>query len=224
MTSLARPLTQEQLDAATRLHSQLTQWASIDSALATLALAFPQWNQDASLLKVAAINQLYGTNLYAVVRMAMHVSEVMQTADPTTEGIKLVERLANLPKAKGQQRQPRHYSFASKLAYFFIDSGQFFIYDSYVVKMLMYHLGKRNYLRDDTQPYVAFIANLKQLQERSGLVWQGRELDRYLWLAGEYHAWLRDPHAPINREVSALFQPPATSDVARYLAAMIGEG
>ncbi len=221
--TLARPLTQKQLEAAKRLHGHLTQWVTSDNALAAMAQAFPQWDVESSLLKVAAINQLYGTNLYAVARMATHVTNIIQTADLATEGVQLVERLARLPQIEGQTKQWRHYSFASKLAHFFIDSDQFHIYDSYVVTMLKYHLGRKGYRRDNGQPYITFVANLARLCDLSGVAAQGRDLDHYLWIAGEYHAWRKDHNAPINREVLALFQEAPTSDVAADLAALAGD-
>ena len=39
---------------------------------------FPAFGLKAALLKVAALNQLYGTNVYAVVRMAQHVVSTME--------------------------------------------------------------------------------------------------------------------------------------------------
>lgn len=102
MSTLAVPLSQTQIDAANRLHSRLSQWATIDNALSALGQAFPTWTAEASLLKVAAINQLYGTNLYAVVRMAEYVTWVMASADSKQEGPSLVERIAALPTSQTQ--------------------------------------------------------------------------------------------------------------------------
>lgn len=173
--ALAVPLTQTQLDTANRLHSRLKQWAAVDNALMALAQAFPAFGPEASLLKVAAVNQLYGTNLYAVVRMAEHVQHVMATTDPKREGPALVERLATLPPASAQERQRHHYSFASKFAHFFVDAEHFPIFDKYARQMLDRHLGRQGRVVDPQHPYQAYVANLGRLRERSGLTWSGRE-------------------------------------------------
>jgi hypothetical protein len=72
-TSRGGPLTSSQVDAASPLHSRLKQWSATDSALEALRRLFPGFDLAASLLKVSALNQLYGTNVYAVLRMAEHV-------------------------------------------------------------------------------------------------------------------------------------------------------
>jgi hypothetical protein len=216
--ALAVPLTQAQVDAANRLYGKLAQWVLTDSALLALAKVFPDFGPEASLLKVAAVNQLYGTNLYAVVRMAEHVNSVMASADPVVEGSALVERIAALPKGANATRQPRSTSLASKLAHFFIDAERFPIYDSYAVQMVRYHLGPRECVRDENHLYRAYVDNLGRLREQSGLVWSGRQLDRYLWLAGQYRKWRRNPQAPINTEVARLFTAPAEGARADLMA------
>src|SRR5690349_6766320 len=132
-TELVVPLSMSQIDAANRLHRQLSQWQVTDDALRALKDRFPGFAIDATLLKVVAVNQLYGTNVYAVVRMAQHIAEVMLEASHMDDA-GLVEELAALSGMK-------HTSFASKFAHFFIDVERFPIYDSYAVKMVAYHLG-----------------------------------------------------------------------------------
>src|SRR2546425_485796 len=108
--SLAVPLSIAQIEAANRLHEKLFQWQVTDRALHTLQVNLPEFDIEATLLKVAAINQLYGTNVYAVIGMAQHVTEVMLDASGM-EDADLVERLASLNERK-------HRSFASKFAHF----------------------------------------------------------------------------------------------------------
>lgn len=224
MIVLANTLTQAQLDAANRLYARLRQWQMADAALKALADAFPRWEPQATLLKVAAINQLYGTNLYAVARMAEHVGKVMATADPATEGLALVERIAALPVANADERVRRHVSFASKLAHFFMDADRFPIYDSYAKDILERHLGPRGRAQDETHPYLAYVDNLRRLRERSRLTWAGRELDHYLWLAGQYREWdknkARKKPQPINTELQRLFDHPPTAQDADYLTVL----
>jgi hypothetical protein len=66
-------LSMPQIEAANRLHRQLSQWQVTDDAIRSLKERFPGFDIDATLLKVVAVNQLYGTNVYAVVRMAEHI-------------------------------------------------------------------------------------------------------------------------------------------------------
>ena len=74
---LTVPLAPEQIAAASRLHDQFPEWNAIDQALLALRERFPHFGLKSALLKVAALNQLYGTNVYAVVRMAQHVVSTM---------------------------------------------------------------------------------------------------------------------------------------------------
>jgi hypothetical protein len=99
-----------------------------------------------------------------------------------------------------------HLSFASKFAHFFIDMERFPIYDSYAVKMVAYHLGRHGQDRKTEYPYKAFIEDLHRLRNNARLSCTARELDHYLWLAGLYQVWLRDPDSPINIEVKKLFE------------------
>jgi hypothetical protein len=208
-TGLAVPLTMTQIETANRLHTKLIQWQVTDRALHTLQETLPGFDIEATLLKVVAVNQLYGTNVYAVARMAQHVTQVMQNASGM-EDTDLVEELAALNGRK-------HRSFASKFAHFFIDMERFPIFDSFAVKMVTYHLGARGLARDSAHPYRVFVENICRLKKYAGLSYTTRELDRYLWLAGLYQAWCRNPASQINAEVAEMFKSPSpevTTDLA----------
>jgi hypothetical protein len=192
------PLTSSQVDAASRLHSRLKQWSATDSALEALGRVFPGFDLAASLLKVSALNQLYGTNVYAVFRMAEHVGRVM--AGSLSDG--LVERIAALPARDGLGAKRVHISFASKFAHFFVDADRFPIYDGYAVSSLSRHVERG---RAGRPTYGEYTAAHRGLRERGGLDCTGRQLDRYLWLEGLYDVWRKDSDAKINVEVKALF-------------------
>lgn len=211
-TGLAVPLTMAQIEAAKRLHGKLLQWQVTDRALHTLQENLPRFDIEATLLKIVAVNQLYGTNVYAVVRMAQHVTEVMQDGGGM-EDADLVERLASLNERK-------HRSFASKFAHFFIDMERFPIFDSYALKIVTYHLGPEGQIIDSAHPYRAFVENIHRLKSYAGLSCTTKELDRYLWLAGLYQAWRRNTTSQINAEVVETFKSPspeATTDLAILL-------
>jgi len=213
---LAVPLPINKIDAANRLHERLEQWRLADQALRLLADRCPDFELAACLLKVVAVNELYGTNLYATTRMAKHAAGVLADTNLAAAGPELVERLADLPATEGQKRKRRHYSFASKFAHFFLDDERFPIMDSYAVKMLKRHLGRQHYSDDTAQPYASFVSNFHELKRLSGFAGSNRQLDRYLWLAGEYAAWKKKPGAAINAEVATLFAQPS-GEVAALL-------
>jgi hypothetical protein len=201
---LAVPLPITRIEVANRLHERLEQWRLADQALGLLKERCPKFAPDACLLKVVAVNGLYGTNVYAITRMAKHVASVFSRADLGTAGAELVERLADLPPAERQKQKRHHYSFASKFAHFFVSEDRFPIMDSYALKMLKVHLG-RGYSKNPAHPYAAFVGNFHEVQRLSGFAGSNRELDRYLWLAGEYAAWKKNPSARINSELADLF-------------------
>jgi len=216
---LAAPLTDRQIASAVLLHDQLGGWNATDKALALVAARFPEIDYEATLIKVATVNQLYGTNLYAVHRMAAHLADTLsqtnlaQRGDSLADAV-LVEHLANLPRAPGQQQPRRHISFASKFAHFFIDLDRFPIYDSHAVQTVAYHLGSHGRVVDRVHPYQAFVLNLNALKERAALTCTWMELDRYLWLAGQLRAWNSNKTAHVNAEVPALFANPSPTTEA----------
>jgi len=207
---LAVPLLQSQIEAANKLHKQLSQWQVTDRALYTLHTHFPDFVVEATLLKVVAVNQLYGTNVYAVVRMAKHIVDILYERD-NLEDIGLVEKIAQLER--------KHTSFASKFAHFFIDKERFPIYDSFAEDMIKFHLGRQPWIRPDKHPYRAFVQNLARLKELAGsqLSCTNEELDRYLWLAGLYKAYKCRANPKINREVEDLFESLSLSDAPSAL-------
>jgi hypothetical protein len=115
-------------------------------------------------------------------------------------------------------------SFAAKFAHFFIDSEKFPIYDSYAVRMVTYHLEGR---AQGATPYETFVSGFTQLRESLGFPVTARELDRYLWLAGQYRAWSglppwRKSYKQVNAEVRRLFEAGA-HEVRVLLEALLGQ-
>jgi hypothetical protein len=217
------PLLPSQLTAAQALYVQLSQWNATNHALTALKNRFPDFDLESTLLKVAAINQLYGTNVYAVVRMAEHASNVMTTTAHSLADVVLVERIAALPSIPGQSRDRKHISFSSKFAHFFIDAERFPIYDSYAVKMVEYHLGASERTRDLENPYCAFTKNLSLLKQRDQILCSNQELDNYLWLAGLYWETWRTMKPQINAEVARLFASSLPTVVKNLALLLPGE-
>jgi hypothetical protein len=214
------PLAVEQIATANRLHSRLSSWEAADQALEALARRFPGFDGEAALLKAITVNSLYYTNVMAIVRMAKHVEAIMSVTELDSAGPELVERLADLPRTASQTRARRFHSFASKFAHFFVDPERFPMKDKYADKELKRHLGQAAYVSDSQRPYVAFVANFQALKQNLGWGGTNRGLDRYLWLAGQYRAWLKNHESNINSELRELFTSPP-DDVAAELASLL---
>lgn len=58
---------------------------------------------------------------------------------------------------------------------------------------------------------------MARLREQSGWTGSNRDLDGYLWLAGQYRAWRKKPEMPLGSEIQRLFaapEPPCVDDLA----------
>jgi hypothetical protein len=217
MITLKTPLTAAQVAAATRIHERLNSWKATDAALDGLATSMPGFDHETCLIKASAINQLYGTNVYALPRMAKHLCDVMSEAPIDDD---LVERLAALP-TDGKIR--RHVSFASKFAHFFIDRDRFPIFDSYAQERLRFHLSGATLPTINPPQYPDYVAAHNALIKLCGLQCSGRELDRYLWVGGLYRAWSKNNNAPINVEIRGVFEGAANDQgIAADLATLAG--
>lgn len=223
---LQTPLTLEQVRAAGRVHERLEQWRLADESLRALASAFPKFDATSCLIKVVAVNSLYGTNLYATLRMASHLRGVLAAAGRPAGAVALVELIADLPPRQDEKR--RHFaSFASKFVHFFVDDAAP-IYDSYAVKTLKAHLGRRRgiWKGRDQRPYEAFVRNLGVLRAEAGIAVDARQLDRNLWLVGQAREWQRlrksGKQVTTNRELADMFQSP-NAQVASELTHLLGE-
>jgi len=221
------PLTLEQVRSAGRVHDRLDQWRLADESLRALGRAFPDFDATSCLLKVVAVNSLYGTNLYATLRMASHLRGVLADAGRPTEVVPLVELIADLPPRNDDEKRRHFASFASKFVHFFVDEAAP-IYDSYAEKTLKAHLGRRRgiWKGSDERPYEAFVRNLGVLRSEAGLEVDARKLDRYLWLVGQAREWQRrrttGKKETTNRELAEMLRSPS-EDVTADLSLVLGE-
>ncbi len=205
--ALGVPLVRSQIDAANHLKERCPGWAGSEAGFDKLHSKMPGFDLPIALIKAAAINNLYSTNVYAIWRMGQHLANIRKTLprDPAA-AVREIASLSSGKEAKG----PTHWSFASKVAHFFIDPDRFPIYDSYCAAMVVWHLGKGERISDPSDPFAAFKANIDKLRARCGFAVTYRELDRYLWLAGQYREWRKkDGQAQINTELRALFENPS---------------
>jgi hypothetical protein len=202
---LAVPLSAEQIKAATDCWQLVERWQLIARSLCLLDKKVPGFSPEACLLKVTTLNAIYSTNIKAVVRMAEHVHSELSKQTAEKAEVELVERLAILPPAREAGRSRNNIVFASKFAHFFIDAESFPLRDSIALKMLKYHFGSRNYKDDRSHPYVSFVTHFHKLKEICQLTVSNRELDQYLWLAGQYRKWKKNLKG-INSDALDLFQ------------------
>lgn len=181
------PLSPHLIRAACDLHTTLIPWHRSDEALLAIKTGVPGFSPAATLAKVAAVNALYYTNVFALVRVAEHFSGVLAQADLGTAGPELVGALAAVPRGGTEKRSVRRLSLAAKFAHFFIDEDRFPIYDRYAVRMVAKHAGTSMTSLDGN--YAAFTAAFDALAIDVGLVAQRRRLDRYLWIQGQFEEW-----------------------------------
>lgn len=202
------PLSEDMIEAAIWIHCKLKQWKITNNALRSVARKYPGTTPEACLIKATVINSLYQTNVFAITRMANHVSSVFSGRRPVRHGPALVERIANMPGRNGTRGGRQHISFASKYAHFFIDPNRYPIYDKYANRMVKYHLGRNNQVNTPGRCYQAFVKNLARLSKAAAWTGTNRELDKYLWIAGQYRALQRNSNTRINAELHALLEKP----------------
>jgi hypothetical protein len=201
---LAIPLTESQLAAAGALHDMLEGWVAAERALDNLAATMPSNTEpDQVLVKTATLNQLYGTNLYHLHDMALNIVETFSSkADPEDE-CALVDHIADVPTSA-----KFHDSFASKYCHFFVDPQRFPLFDRYVPMTVRLHLGRGNYrCKVNAHIYRNLYADVTTLRAHLSFSPTVRELDRYLWLRGQWETLeSKGEKAKIGSEVKNLFK------------------
>jgi hypothetical protein len=191
---LAIPLSQDQIEAARQFW--LAGWDSPE--LIQLNKAFPErWK--AVRTKAITLNVLYGTNIFAIAKVAECVEHVLSAPNAAT-GTTLVE---DLVREIRNITHRDHYSFASKYVHLFVDRSVPLL-DSYAEWMLEKHLGKMKSKK--TNRYEKFVDNTEILKEAAGVNCNSAELDSYLWVAGEYWWWIAHRHKEVNSDLLPFFE------------------
>ncbi len=161
----------------------------LERALDRLFTEYAPYNTDLSdiLLKVAALNEFYSTNifsLYPVARhiLALHIDERLYAGDLTLiNDIKQIE-------LKGKARQL--YSFASKYCSHH-NPACYPIYDSYIHQILVYFRKRDRFAQfhsNDLKNYLRFQEILLSFRQFYGLdLFTPKQLDQYLWQLGKQY-------------------------------------
>jgi hypothetical protein len=164
MIELSVPLTLKQIQIAGELHGLLEQWRLSDNALRRLHRALPGFDEESCLLKSIAVNQLYGTQVLAIIPMAKNVQRALSQPGATEKGAVLVDQIAALT-LNGKKR--RCTGFAAKYCHFFVNEDGFPIYDEMAKQAIRLHLGEQ-YSRDSSSPYAIFCDNFGRLRAAIG--------------------------------------------------------
>jgi hypothetical protein len=220
--ALEVPLRREQVTAASELYQRyLPDWQRCNRILRALGEHFPS-NTDLEhvLPKAITLNQLYATNVRAIIRVAGHVVEVLEQ-ESGPPGLAVVEKISVLSKAGPGGRHCR--GFASRYCHLFVAADRFPIMDDFAGDALDYHLTPRGRSHYRRRPftYLTYAADVNRLRAALNPAPSYAEFDHYLWLRGQWLAFTeaeetgRDPD--INGEVRGLLQltDPAAADLLR---------
>jgi hypothetical protein len=206
-------VTDDNIAAASDIRARLHSWDAADEALARLGRHFPSNAESADVLaKASAIDKLYSTragNVYWVSNAAIAALEEAHRRRSDGEPIDCAEvvNLFSHHKRRLYKGSDRCSSFASKYCHFFVSGWEFPIYDSYALAAVNNLLGSKQYgLTPKRTEYRDFCERVSRLRARDGLEHVNvRDLDRYLWLWGQWLFQQGKPKPEINLEVYDIF-------------------
>jgi hypothetical protein len=157
----------------------------IEKALSELVKVFPR-NTDRYqiLLKVAAINQLYTTNIYAVSRVADRIAQLNIDEKLDAASLPLVDTMALVQV--GQNKQRRNLSFASKYCSWHRPES-YAIYDSRAEACLCAYREQFSLSFAGKYPwdYVSYFEAVKEFRDRFELgQLTFKQIDKFLYGKG----------------------------------------
>ncbi|HLA86931.1 MAG TPA: hypothetical protein VJL10_02815 [Anaerolineales bacterium] len=136
------------------------------------------------LIKAAALNSLYSTNIYAIVRMAEHIVKEHIDIELQKGTSEVVEKIARIA-IKGKIRN--NYSFASKYCHWH-QPEMYPIYDSYVDQLLWAYHNQHNFMefkQIDLRHYPRYKEVIEAFRKHYSLSqFSFKELDKFLWIYG----------------------------------------
>ncbi len=205
-------VTRQNIDAATKIRSlpELSSWVDADKALEDLCRYFPDnTNRVHVLIKASAIDKLYSTragNIFWVADAIVAVMKEKGNLSPSRNHSDIVEDISS-EKLNSHLKANRCLSFASKYCHFFVDSSIFPLYDSFALDSVKNLLGKFRNRRIPTESeYHNFCRRLLNLKIRDGLEDVSvREMDRFLWLWGQWLSQKDRVDQHVNEYVYSIF-------------------
>lgn len=158
-----------------------------ESALDKLFFGFCPKNQQIEdiLIKVAALNDFYSTNIFSVYSVAKHILTLNIDKRLISGDLSLVNDIAAVQIANSQKF---FYSFATKYCSHH-QPKHFAIYDNYVHQILLYFLQKdkfAEFFEDDMKNYIKFNNILNKFRNFYSLQdYDLKMIDKYLWQLGK---------------------------------------
>lgn len=184
---VARPCPEE-ADKYIRAWDELENYRLQESALDKLFFELCPENKNIEdvLIKVAALNDFYSTNIFSVYPVAKRIFSLDIDNRLIIGDLSLVNDISVVQMANGTEKN--FYSFATKYCSHH-RPNQYAIYDSYVGKILCYFREKdgfESFTDGDLKNYPRFNAILNQFKQFYGLQdYDLKMTDRYLWQLGK---------------------------------------
>ena len=179
--------TSEQVDMYLRAWEELENYHLQEDALDKLFFDLCPKNKDLSdiLLKVAALNDFYSTNIYSVYPVAKHILSLDIDLRLKAGDVTLVSELQRVTINNSTRN---FYSFATKYCSHH-NPLDFPIYDSYVEKMLCYFRDCDKFASfkiQELKEYDKFKKSLIEFKAFYGLEqYNLKEIDKYMWQLGK---------------------------------------
>jgi hypothetical protein len=157
--------------------------SAADEALSLLYAAYPENACLAEvLLKVAALNSLYSTNIYAITAVAQRIVDLQIDARLREPDLSLVEEIA-LVEVGGKKR--RNYSFATKYCSWH-EPEMYPIYDWYSERLLWAYQEKWRFSegrrKEWQNSYPSYACAHAAFRRHFGLEeYSAKQVDKFLW-------------------------------------------
>jgi hypothetical protein len=210
------PLELAQIEAADELWGRLEELRRSDRALAALQGSLSGFDHESTLLKVLALHPIDTSKTHVGLPLAREICELLKRVDPEHCGLDLVDALAAVADRHGKSSYDG-LGFASRFAHHFVDNERFPVLDAWSERALEALCGGELTGTPGSSRYGRFAQSFARIAGPLDLN-RRRRLGRWLWLAGQYSAWLANRRTAINRAVRELFEK-APVELAQLLPA-----
>lgn len=150
-----------------------------------------QNNENEVLIKVAALNHIYSTNIIYIKPVAEKIKSKISNKEYSEEDYaNLVDEISTvewISPATGEIRERKNLSFASKYIHF-LSGLRTPIYDSYIWIVITGYLRKKNTRTTFNPPknYKEFYEKFNKFKKSYALdKYKNYEIDKFLWLTGK---------------------------------------
>jgi len=177
--------TPEFLEARIRAFDEDPETAPAERALTDLFHRYPLNDAiEPILLKVAALNAFYATNVYAVLKVSRHIFDLRIDPYIAKGDLEIVNRIADFT-IKGKRR--RIFSFATKYCSWHFPE-RYPMFDSYVAQLLHAYSRLDHFSRvtwNDMRTYQRFVELVEEFRSHYRLLdFSFKQIDKFLWHYG----------------------------------------